>query len=705
MAGMLLVVRDAGSVAFGRETGSRWNLTVQALLDALTDPTVLMEPVRDESGRVRDFVLRVCNQPLDDYLGLEHGDSIGRLLRPLQRHGDTSRLFDRYVAVLDTGEPLHLDAVRRTSRRDGSTHFFDLRASRVGDMVEVAFRDVTDRVSAYEGLAESEARYRLLAEHANDLVFRSESGTLTWVSPAVVHLLGYQPAEVVGRAVRELVLASDLEKLTAATAHLADAGKASYVARFPRASGEVRWLSVDLAQIRAEDGQVVGEVGSARDVTEEVQARAQLEYQARHDALTGLYNRGWIMDALEEELRAARGKRTHIAVVMIDLDNFKVVNDSLGHAAGDDVLREVARRLKAVLRGSDQAARLGGDEFLVVAPGIRDLHAAEALAALLTATINDALVVGSHPLVLGASVGVAVSEEGSTAGGLLRDADSALFRAKANGRGRWQFFDDTMHADALARLTTEAEMRAGLASGEFGVVYQPIVSLDPMRITGYEALVRWQHPERGMLSPGQFLSVAEETGLIVELGSQVLHHVCGLLSSRPDLPGTVSVNKSPLQIDRPDWLARFLDTVAQYPVDPARLIIEVTESAMLTRIDRVAQDLEAVRDAGVGIHIDDFGTGYSSLALLRDLPITGIKLDRSFTEILGRDDRVRAVAAALAGLAGSLGLASVAEGVEVSEQQAILTELGWTHGQGYLYGRPAAQPAPAILGLTPPLPR
>jgi diguanylate cyclase (GGDEF)-like protein len=433
-----------------------------------------------------------------------------------------------------------------------------------------------------------------------------------------------------------------------------------------------------------------------RDVTSYVEATAQLEYRALHDPLTRLYNRVWILDMLENELRVSDRSHETVAVLFIDLDNFKVINDSLGHAAGDQVLCAVADRISATLRARDYAARLGGDEFLVVGNDMQGAVEAEALAARVTRVINDELEIDGHPLVVGASVGVALSRPESTAASMLRDADSALFRAKANGRAQWQFFDDTMHAAALNRLTTESELRHGLADRQFVPYYQPIVGLDPLRITGYEALVRWIHPERGVVPPGEFLLVAEETGLIIDLGAQMLDHVCRTLATRSDIRGTISVNKSPLQINRPGWRDRFMDAIKRHRADPRRLIIEVTESAVLSHIDNVADDLQKLRRLGVGLHIDDFGTGYSSISLLRDLPVTGIKLDKSFTDHLVDQKGARVVAAGLASLADGLDMVSIAEGIEEPEQAAILTELGWTHGQGYLFGRPAPDLATAL---------
>lgn len=803
-------------------------LTLHVLLAALTDPVVLLDPVRDADGRVVDFLFAAANPAFDGFLGAAEGGSTGRLLSVEQQGTGTAWILERYVEVLVTGQPLRLDNVPRTAPSSGTLRYYDLRANRVGPYVGVTFRDVTRYVEATARLRESERRYRVLADNAGDLVFRSEHGVLTWVSPTSRELLGRAPDELVGRRGLELLLPQDRDR----AAHVADAlardGTASYTARLEHADGSARWFVVNLGVVRDDDGRPHGEVGSARDISAEMEAReeladsealfrsameassvgmaildgegrflaanpalcrtvrrerhelvgtaladlvhpddrervlqtgsaivadgaepdpreirllapdgapvwvrasaavmpqrdgrpvsvishfvdvtveqeqrAELEYRALHDPLTGLYNRAWILDMLDNELRVAERNGETVAVLYIDLDNFKVINDSLGHAAGDEVLCAVARRIMGTLRARDYAARLGGDEFLLVGTDIYGPGEAEALAARVTRVINDVLEIEGHPLVIGASVGVALSMRGSTSASLLRDADSALFRAKANGRGRWQFFDDTMHVAAVSRLTTEADLRRGLAAGEFVPYYQPIVSLDPVRVTGYEALVRWNHPERGIVPPGDFLPVAEETGLVIDLGGQMLDQVCALIASRPDLTATFSVNKSPLQINRPEWRAHFLETVLSRRVDPRRLVIEVTESAVLSHIDKVADDLRHLRSLGVGLHVDDFGTGYSSIALLRDLPVTGIKLDRSFTEQLVDVREARVVAAGLSSLADGLDLVSIAEGVEEPIQAEILSELGWTHAQGYHYGRPQPSPATDLPAARP----
>jgi diguanylate cyclase (GGDEF)-like protein len=382
----------------------------------------------------------------------------------------------------------------------------------------------------------------------------------------------------------------------------------------------------------------------------------------------------------------------------VDLDNFKVVNDSLGHVAGDAVLTRVAERISAALRPEDRVGRFGGDEFVVVVPSVEDAHDLEAVAHRLIETIAREFTLDQHRIVPTASIGIAVSTAWSTSESLLRDADSALFRAKDSGRARWHFFDEEMHARAVVRLTIEGELRRAVERHEFVVHYQPIVSLADRVVVGHEALVRWQHPLRGLVPPMEFLPVAEESGLIVEMGHQVLEQVCEMLRSHADLPGPISVNVSPLQLSRPGWFLAFLSRIRNYGIDPSRLIIEITETAVLSVIEAVREELESVRRLGTGIHVDDFGTGYSSISLLRDLPVTGIKLDRSFTAQLTAGPPAAAIlASGIAGLADGLDLMSIAEGVETENEADILRSLGWVYGQGYLFGRPQSQPALAAL--------
>jgi EAL domain-containing protein (putative c-di-GMP-specific phosphodiesterase class I) len=301
--------------------------------------------------------------------------------------------------------------------------------------------------------------------------------------------------------------------------------------------------------------------------------------------------------------------------------------------------------------------------------------------------------VQGHRIVPTASIGIAVSTSTSTPESLLRDADSALFRAKAAGRARWQFFDGAMHAQAVARLTIEDQLRDAVTGGEFVVHYQPIVALADGRVVGHEALVRWAHPTRGLLSPADFLDVAEDTGLITAIGAQVLDQACAMLAERPNLPGAISVNVSAVQLAAPDWLTGVRDSLTRHRVNPSRIVIEVTETAVLSLVDSARHALTSLRALGVGIYVDDFGTGHSSISLLRDLPVTGVKLDLRFVrDLTTGDTQANALAQGLSGLVNGMHLTGIAEGIETKMQADILRGQGWRFGQGYHFGRPNAMP-------------
>jgi diguanylate cyclase (GGDEF)-like protein len=441
------------------------------------------------------------------------------------------------------------------------------------------------------------------------------------------------------------------------------------------------------------DGQPNLVMVQVEDITAEHEAQEALTYQAFHDPLTGLHNRAWILDILAVDLRAAKRLGHSVGALFVDLDNFKVVNDSLGHGAGDEVLATVAGRIVAALRPGDRVGRFGGDEFVIVVQDVHDVLEVERCAERVSASIAVDVQVRGHRIVPTASIGIATSTSASTPESLLGDADSALSRAKAAGRARWHFFDEAMHAQAVARLTVEDELREAITAGEFVVYYQPIVALADAHVVGHEALVRWAHPTRKLLSPGDFLDVAEDTGLITAIGAQVLDQVCVMLAERPALAGPISVNISAVQLAAPGWLTSVRDTLAARRVDPVRIVIEVTETAVLSLVDSARVALATLRELGVGIYVDDFGTGYSSISLLRDLPVTGVKLDLRFVQDLtAGDSQANALAQGVSGLVEGMHLTGVAEGIETKMQADLLRAQGWECGQGYYFGRPVAAP-------------
>jgi diguanylate cyclase (GGDEF)-like protein len=428
----------------------------------------------------------------------------------------------------------------------------------------------------------------------------------------------------------------------------------------------------------------------------------QLETQAFNDALTGLANRALFMDRLEHALAVLSRTAAKVGVVFLDLDDFKTVNDGLGHAAGDELLRLVARRLETAVRAGDTVARLGGDEFAVLLEPVGNADDALAAADRLIAALAEPFQLGSRQVTVRASLGVAIDD--TTAGELLRDADVAMYRAKNDGRGRAVLFESSMRDAAIARLDLERELRVAIEKGHLFLDYQPVFDVASRVVTGVEALVRWRHATRGTLMPGSFIDLAEETGLIVPLGRQVLRIACADARSwqaGSAVPFLVSVNLSVRQLEDPGIVEDVREALATSGLEPGRLILEITESAFARNREGVIAAVSALRGLGVRIAIDDFGIGYSSLSFVKDLPLDILKVDRSFIADLP-DVGVRAgVVETFFRLGQVLGLQTVAEGVETEGQLSAVQELGADLVQGYLLGRPMPPDAIArILSAT-----
>lgn len=412
---------------------------------------------------------------------------------------------------------------------------------------------------------------------------------------------------------------------------------------------------------------------------------------ALHDPLTGLPNRALLMDRLETGLARSQRHSRLVAVFFLDLDRFKLVNDSLGHGAGDRLLIEVARRLRHVTRPSDTVARLGGDEFAILSEDWEDRDAVEGLAERLIAALAPPVGLGSKTVFTTASIGVALASSGSPHA-LLRDADAAMYAAKQRGKARYEMFDEAMRERTVGRLELENELRIAIERGDLSVEYQPIVDLRAGAIAGVEALARWRHLERGTISPLEFIPVAEETGLIIPLGSRVLEQACADAqrwnADRPDRPLYVSVNVSAIQLSRADLADTVARVAAARGADPRTLCLEVTESVLMTDAVCSASNVEALDRLGVRLAMDDFGKGYSSLTSLKRLPVDLLKIDRSFVTDLGHDREDTAIIAAVVALARALDLTIVAEGIETEHQRDTLRALGCDLGQGFLFSRP-----------------
>jgi diguanylate cyclase (GGDEF)-like protein len=430
-----------------------------------------------------------------------------------------------------------------------------------------------------------------------------------------------------------------------------------------------------------------GWVATHEDVTERRQAEAQIAHMAYHDALTGLGNRALLRQALEAALlRVHRGER--IAVLYLDLDNFKTLNDSLGHSGGDALLKALAGRLRGCLKGTDTIARMGGDEFAIVQVALEQTTDAEYLARRLRDVVRAPLDIDGQTVNADVSVGISLApNDGTDSSQLLKQADMAMYAAKCDGRGTFRHFEPDMNARAQARRTLELDLRNAITNDEFELHYQPLVNLERNEISGCEALLRWHHPERGMIMPDEFIPVAEETGLIVEIGEKVLRKACAAAATWPPNV-TVAVNLSSIQFRNQALALTVVGALSAAGLSPRRLALEVTETALILDNEATLATLHQLRDLGVQIAMDDFGTGYSSLSYLRSFPFDKIKIDRSFINGISDISNAEAIVQATVSMAASMNMTTTAEGVETTEQLEKIRALGCTEMQGYLFSRP-----------------
>jgi len=454
------------------------------------------------------------------------------------------------------------------------------------------------------------------------------------------------------------------------------------------------------ARVDVERKDELGRVSEAFNVMAErlEQSREELSHQAFHDALTGLPNRALFTDRVDHAVIRARRHAESVAVLLLDLDDFKNVNDVLGHSAGDQVLKEIAQRISGCSRTGDTVARLGGDEFAFLIEDIVDTADAARVADRLLQAVEPPFVVSGRELRIGASIGLAISITGSEeTDELLRNADLAMYSAKRHDKGRYEIFEPSMHAAVVERLRLEADLRAAIERSEFVLEYQPVLDLESGRAVGAEALVRWQHPERGLVQPGEFIPTAEATGLIVPLGRWVLEQACAdahlfQAHSRPDSRFDVSVNLSLGQLHHPS-LVEDVGRILRASVHPVSLVLEITEGAAMHDVDATIRTLRELKRLGVLLALDDFGTGYSSLSYLRQLPIDIVKIDRSFVDDLTTVGQATELMREIIDIARTLGLRAVAEGIERADQALALRRMGCDLGQGYFFSKPVAPDA------------
>ena len=552
---------------------------------------------------------------------------------------------------------------------------------------------VRDAVQADKARRKTEARFGWLVRNSSDFIMAVDAaGTIDYVSPSVERLLRVPADRLLNTLLTDLAHPDDVDQLRS----LVDQALASPGSRV---SGEWRirqpdesWLPVEtVASSGTGDFDTTGVVLNTRDLQERKALEQKLTFQAFHDPLTRLANRSLFRERVEHALD--RRNSTDMAVLFIDLDNFKTINDSLGHAAGDHVLVETAHRVRSSLRTEDTAARLGGDEFAVLLEDA-EVTAAARVAERIRVALGTPFWVLGQEVYISASIGIAIRREGDTAAELLRNADVAMYTAKSKGKACFEIFEPAMHDAVVARLGLEAELRRALERQEFVVYYQPIVRLETGEVIGAEALVRWQHPTRGMIPPLEFIPLAEETGLIVPLGSWVLRQACHQLADWQKLRGggkepfVMNVNLSSRQLVREIIADEVAEAVDESGIRASWLVLEVTETVLMADPVAAAAALGHIRDLGVRVALDDFGSGYSSLSHLRRFPIDIVKIDKSFVDDVAGDGAESAIARSIIDLGRAMQIQTVAEGIELDEQAEVLRTLGCELGQGFFFARP-----------------
>ena len=615
-------------------------------------------------------------------------------------------LHERKIDEAISGGTGRYDFEHRLRRPDGEVRWVHGQAEVVRDgegrpcRMLGTVHDVTERRMAEAKLKEAEARYRSLVERVPVAIYRQEidhNGAVSYISPQIEAITGYAPEEYADPNLWVRTMHSDDRQRVLDEDERTDKTGEPFRVEFRKFArdGRLIWLRDEAVLVRDEAGEPLYWQGVVQDVTERKTLEERLEYQALHDSLTGLPNRRRFVDRLGQALgRTRRRKGTRAAVLFMDLDGFKNVNDSLGHEVGDLLLVVVAQRLGRSLRPEDALARFGGDEFVVLLEEVDDPAEAVRVAERITEELRWPFLLDGRELFAAASIGISLGDARThDPDVLLREADTAMYRAKEEGGGGLRVFDPAMHERALDRLEIENDLRRAIEREEFVVHYQPIVRLDDGGVSALEALVRWQHPERGLLNPDEFVPVAEESGLVVPMGLAVLEAAClkatAWQETHPQIPPLVmAVNLSATQLKRPDLAEAVEGVLERTGFEGNCLALDVTETAYVSALEGDAGGLDRLRKMGVGISIDDFGTGYSSLSYLKRLPADTIKVDKSFVKGLGEDVGDTVIVRMVVEVAHTLGMEVVAEGVETEEQAALLAELGCDLAQGYLFSKP-----------------
>ncbi|HSL01059.1 MAG TPA: PAS domain S-box protein [Rubrobacteraceae bacterium] len=674
--GVVGVLRDVTERKEAEEALRRSEAEIFSVLESITDAFFALD---------REWRFTYINSQAEVLFSRRREDLIG------ERIWEDPTFYPQYQRAVAEGVTARFEAYYPPLAA-----WYSVRAYPSESGMSVYLQDITERRRAEEALKESEQRFRGSFENAaTGMALVGIDGRFLRVNKSLCEIIGYSQRELLGKTLDDITHPDDLEVDREDLQRLLTGETRTYQVekRYLHEEGRVVWALLSLSLVYDEEDEPFYFISQIQDLSERKRMEEQFQLQALRDTLTGLPNRKLFMDRLGHALERTRRTRGHkVAVLFLDLDGFKVINDSLGHDAGDLLLMVVTERLRRSLRPEDTLARFGGDEFVVLLEEVENPGDAVRVARRITEEFRRPFVLEGRGVFASASIGIAFGDAHSESPvDLLRRADTAMYRAK-HEHTHYRIFDPGMYVRSVERLELESDLRRAMENEEFVVRYQPIVDLETGKACGAEALVRWVHPERGLLNPSEFMSVIEESGLVVSMGERVLEEACRQAQrwqDDPHIPSlVVSVNLSAVQLRRSDLASTIEETLRKTGLDASRLSLDVTETAYIQVLEEKTATLDRLKKLGVNISIDDFGVGYSSLSYLKRLPADTLKIDKSFVVGLGEDMEDTAIMRMVIDLAHTLGMKAVAEGVESAEQAALLAEMGCDLAQGYYFAKP-----------------
>ncbi|MGF9906397.1 bifunctional diguanylate cyclase/phosphodiesterase [Brevibacillus porteri] len=675
-----------------REKDGELNMVVNELADvkyALDQSTILA--ITDHKG----IILR-ANEQFCRISKYERSELIGKDHRILNSGYHPKGFFKEMWSCIRSGQVWRGEI--RNRAKDGSYYWVDTTIvpfkNQAGEIYQyLSIRsDITARKQMEDELKRSEEKYRIIAENTSDIIsIINLDGDFLYLSPSHKHVWEHTVPDEEIHNLFEWIVEDDRDIFAYAIQHAFSTRKEYMVeCRINTQRNDVIWTESKINPITDEEGNVTKLLLVTRDVTDRKQSEETIHHLAYHDALTDLPNRRMYVQQLSKEMMQAKRFQSNLAVLFLDMDRFKDVNDSFGHDVGDMLLIEASKRLQACLKPGDVVARLGGDEFTIMQNQLQDRSEATALAEQIMNQLQRPFELDGHVFNVSCSIGIALyPQDGDNPEDLLKRADTALYTVKSRGKNGYDFFDPTMEAKSLERILMENEMRKAIEQEQFQIYYQPKIDIATSAMTGMEALVRWVHPELGIIPPNRFIPIAEETGMILALGEWILKQACKQNKIWHDQGYTlkVSVNLSARQIYQKDLVEMIKDILRETNLSPDWLELEITES-IFVKMEEATAVLQQIRDIGIQISIDDFGTGYSSFSYIKSLPVDTIKIDASFIRDIHHNQESQAIVKAIVTIAQSLNMNVIAEGIELHDQVAALKENGCDHGQGYLFSKP-----------------